>query len=367
MSNTETKTDTGNHIQLKPSDEIWMAGLMSEPSRLDLSPERLAEINSIITRGSVDLRDVSDPYKHEEVLRARQEFFEGVLGWNKDNENPMSRAYKVIGNINTPDRLLMPSSVIAMARQCDAYGLDIRKIARYAPTALAHDPAKIRMAYDHLYDLGLDSQYVINAQPSVLASRVEKFDNRMADIQDLGLDPIKIINTTPSVLAYSKQGLTEKVNALTHLGINAPKIIEAFPGVLSFNPRSFSNKIYALMRYGYVGEDNQFPDDDPTFLKKFCIIPNESLLLYLDWADSQGIKAHDVRFLPDRAAKYMEELGAKTGVTRKELFKDRYMRGLPAKMGYIATLQASRSGLIKEHEWPHQTFPRTKNNMVMLS
>ena len=344
MHQTEEQLSS-QRIMLDQYDEAWLGALGGHIEQDD----GISRINDLIELGSKDLRSDTDPDTEQAVLNARQEFLGSVLGWDaedSDFHSTLSTVQKAF------PKLLSPATVISGMRECATAGIDVARVVKKNPGLLSYDGERIHKRIGELADVGVEPKKVIEAYPRVLGLASETLERRIANLTQSGIDAPRAIDKYGALLGYDEESLREKINSINELGLDASKIADTFPQVLGANATTFRTKVYALMKHGYLtegGEGVREFSDNEAFVKKFVMMPGESLLLYL-----QTVQVHDpntLAFLPDRATDFMKRQGYKTSQERIEAFESE-LPALRESMGYLALLQAMRNGTLVSEKHP---------------
>ena len=225
-------------VGLTVADRDWLASFGVDPS-WSSDDAVTAELNEIIAIGSLHIDEDSNDGDYQQIVLARERFFEFV-----GIEPKTVEAFQ-----NTNPTLIPLDTFISTQRVISELGLDAGKIINTLPAAISYAPESVRAKVDNFTDLGLDA--------------------------------IKIINTLPAAISYAPESVRAKVNFLRRSAnllqwsYRTEDLIETYPPILSFS----TDKLRILRRIAATELTDSMRDVVPRKLKGNLITPLEKYII----------------------------------------------------------------------------------------
>ncbi len=146
--------------------------------------DELRGLKSIVETGSLRLTESTDPETVQSVMKAREEFFGAILGWD-DPEHPLAKSYDEFKSTHV--------RIVPLDTFIEAQSYEKR--------------------------LGLDGVKIVHALPAAISLAPESVRSKMENFKALGLDGVKIVHALPAAIGYAPEGIRTKVTALIEAGL----------------------------------------------------------------------------------------------------------------------------------------------------
>lgn len=231
----------------RDKDLGWLESLAGRP----IGQDELDRLNQgVITTGSVHINENTDPLLVQEVLRARNQFYEELLGWS-DERHPLNDAYRKF-----QDRAPAPplSTLIRTQRYLASVGVsDASLLVSRSPLFLGRAIDSIEATVNHLSQLGIkDIPALVTDNPAIFSVSADTLDQKVGNLASIGIkNPIALIEKHPALLNKSVHNLKEKIEQLSALGFKDPAgFMEKVPNITGIGAESLQEKISTLQEQG---------------------------------------------------------------------------------------------------------------------
>lgn len=231
----------------RDKDLGWLESLAGRP----IGQDELDRLNQgVITTGSVHINKNTDPLLVQEVLRARNQFYEQLLGWS-DERHPLNDTYRTFQNRAPAPPL---STLIRTQRYLASVGAsDASLLLRRSPLLLGRAVDSIEATVNHLSQLGVkDIPTLITNNPAAFSAHPDTLDQKVDNLASIGIkNPIALIEKQPALLNKSVHNLKEKIEQLSALGFKDPAgFMEKVPNITGIGVASLQDKTSTLRELG---------------------------------------------------------------------------------------------------------------------
>ena len=292
--------------------------------------DELRGLKSIVETGSLRLTESTDPETVQSVMKAREEFFGAILGWD-DPEHPLAKSYDEFKSTHV--RIVPLDTFIEAQSYEKRLGLDGVKIVHALPAAISLAPESVRSKMENFKALGLDGVKIVHALPAAISYAPESVRSKMENFKALGLDGVKIVHALPAAISLAPESVRSKMENFKALGLDGVKIVHALPAAIGYAPEGIRTKVTALIEAGLIQHGSEISLQSDAAIAAFFILPIESLLFYLAETPKDTM---DINTVARDARKYAEKVvGTPNAMRRKQEYFARLPR-LYSRLGQVA-------------------------------